>query len=156
MKGLDVVFPVLHGMYGEDGTIQGLFEILKIPYGGCGVLSSSIAMDKIYTKIIFDKIGINQAKYMDIRKYNDKYIYVDENFNLYYPEDIDGNGLFDDIAYSDVGAHALSVVDITDSNQLIVSSWGKEYIIDISDIVQASVTTIEYNDFSSDYESFVK
>lgn len=83
LKGLDIVFPVLHGMYGEDGTIQGLFEILKIPYVGCGVLSSSVAMDKIYTKIIFNEIGINQAKYIDIRKYNDKYMYVDKNFNFH-------------------------------------------------------------------------
>ena len=55
LKSLDVIFPVLHGMYGEDGTIQGLFELLKIPYVGCKVLASSVGMDKAYTKIIFDK-----------------------------------------------------------------------------------------------------
>ena len=81
LKQMDVVFPVLHGLYGEDGTIQGLFELLKIPYVGCGVLSSSVGMDKVYTKIIFDKAGINQTKYVYIRKYNDKFIYVDNNFN---------------------------------------------------------------------------
>ena len=43
---LDVIFPVLHGMYGEDGTIQGLFELAKIPYVGCGVMASSVSMDK--------------------------------------------------------------------------------------------------------------
>lgn len=81
LKGLDVIFPVLHGLYGEDGTIQGVFELLNIPYVGCGVLASSIGMDKVYTKIIFEKAGLKQAKYEYIRKYKDSYIYVDKNFN---------------------------------------------------------------------------
>lgn len=81
LKKIDVVFPVLHGLYGEDGTIQGIFELLKIPYVGCGVLASSVGMDKVYTKIIFDKAEINQTKYVYIRKYEDKYIYIDNNFN---------------------------------------------------------------------------
>lgn len=81
LKKFDVVFPVLHGLYGEDGTIQGIFELLKIPYVGCGVLASSVGMDKVYTKVIFDKAEINQTKYVYIRKYEDKYIYIDNNFN---------------------------------------------------------------------------
>ncbi len=63
---VDVVFPVLHGMYGEDGTIQGLFELAKIPYVGCGVLASSVSMDKWYTKIVVDDLDIRQAKYVPI------------------------------------------------------------------------------------------
>ena len=81
LKGLDVVFPVLHGLYGEDGTIQGLFELLKIPYVGCKVLASSVGMDKVYTKIIFDKAGLIQTPYEYVRKYKDNYIYIDKNFN---------------------------------------------------------------------------
>lgn len=81
LKTFDVVFPVLHGLYGEDGTIQGVFELLKIPYVGCGVLASSVGMDKVYSKIVFDKAGINQTKYVYVRKYEDKYIYVNDNFN---------------------------------------------------------------------------
>lgn len=81
LKEMDVIFPVLHGLYGEDGTIQGLFELLKIPYVGCGVLASSVGMDKAYTKVIFDKANINQTKYVYIRKYNEDYIYIDEKFN---------------------------------------------------------------------------
>ena len=49
---IDLAFPVLHGKYGEDGTIQGLFELAQIPYVGNGVLSSSVSMDKAFTKII--------------------------------------------------------------------------------------------------------
>ena len=81
LKTFDVIFPVLHGLYGEDGTIQGVFELLKIPYVGCGVLASSVGMDKVYSKIILDKAGINQTKYVYVRKYDDKYIYIDENLN---------------------------------------------------------------------------
>ncbi|NLD49193.1 MAG: D-alanine--D-alanine ligase A, partial [Clostridiaceae bacterium] len=60
----DVIFPVLHGANGEDGTIQGLFEIAGIPYVGPGVLGSALGMDKIYAKIIFEKAGIPQADYL--------------------------------------------------------------------------------------------
>lgn len=63
-KKIDVVFPVLHGCNGEDGTIQGLFELAAIPYVGCGVLGSALGMDKIYAKIIFEKAGIPQADYL--------------------------------------------------------------------------------------------
>ena len=60
---IDVAFPVLHGLYGEDGTVQGLFELAKIPYVGCGVLASAVGMDKLYTKIIVNNLGIRQADY---------------------------------------------------------------------------------------------
>lgn len=63
---LDVIFPVLHGMYGEDGTIQGLFEMSGVPYVGCGVLASAAAMDKFYTKLIVDTLGIRQARYVPV------------------------------------------------------------------------------------------
>ena len=82
LKNLDIVFPVLHGLYGEDGTIQGLLELLKIPYVGCGVLASSVGMDKGIAKIIFEKAKINQAKYIYVKKgKNRKYIYVDKELN---------------------------------------------------------------------------
>jgi len=81
LKSFDVVFPVLHGLGGEDGSIQGLFELFNVPYVGCGILASSVGMDKAYTKVIFDKAGLNQAKYEYIRKYRDKYIYIDKEFN---------------------------------------------------------------------------
>ena len=63
---MDVVFPVLHGLYGEDGTVQGLFSLAKLPYVGCGVLSSAVSMDKLYTKIIVDDLGIRQAAYVPV------------------------------------------------------------------------------------------
>ena len=59
----DVVFPVLHGPYGEDGTIQGLFEMADLPYVGSGVLSSSVSMDKEFTKRLVAAEGIPQGDY---------------------------------------------------------------------------------------------
>lgn len=66
---VDVVFPVLHGLYGEDGTIQGLCELARLPYVGCGVLASSVSMDKLYTKIIVDRLGVRQAAYEPVFGY---------------------------------------------------------------------------------------
>ncbi len=81
LKELDVVFPILHGMYGEDGTIQGLFELYKIPYVGCGVLASSVGMDKVYSKVVFDKANLKQAKYFYVKKYSNKYVLVEKDFS---------------------------------------------------------------------------
>ena len=83
LQECDVIFPVLHGLYGEDGTIQGFLELLKKPYVGCKVLGSSIGMDKVYTKVIFDRANINQAKYLYIKKTEQGYIYIDKEFNEY-------------------------------------------------------------------------
>jgi D-alanine-D-alanine ligase len=60
---LDVVFPVLHGTFGEDGTIQGLLEMAGIPYVGCGVLASSCGMDKVAMKTLFNQAGLPMCKY---------------------------------------------------------------------------------------------
>ena len=77
LKEMDVIFPVLHGLYGEDGTIQGMLELLKIPYVGCDIISSSMCMDKFYTKCVLQKANIKQAKYIYIKNEN---TYVNEEF----------------------------------------------------------------------------
>jgi D-alanine-D-alanine ligase len=58
----DVVFPVMHGIMAEDGTIQGVLELLRKPYVGCGVLADAVCMDKVYTKIVLENAGIPQAE----------------------------------------------------------------------------------------------
>lgn len=60
---LDVVFPVLHGPYGEDGTVQGLLELANVPYVGAGVLASSVAMDKAISKVIFEACKLPVSPY---------------------------------------------------------------------------------------------
>ena len=81
LADIDVVFPVLHGLYGEDGTIEGLLEVLGKKYVGCGVLSSAICMDKVYAKIIFRTCHIDVAKSMYLKRQQDKYLYIDDQFN---------------------------------------------------------------------------
>ena len=80
LKQLDIVFPVLHGMGGEDGSIQGMLELFDIPYVGCGILSSSLGMDKAYTKIMLDKAKLKQASYMYLQKRKENYVFIEEDF----------------------------------------------------------------------------
>jgi len=61
---LDVVFPVLHGPYGEDGTLQGLLEMADVPYVGCGVVASACGMDKVAMKMLFAQAGLPLCKYV--------------------------------------------------------------------------------------------
>lgn len=65
---IDVIFPILHGKNGEDGTIQGLFELSGIPYVGSGVLGSSVAMCKSFTNMIAQGLGIKQVDFLTITK----------------------------------------------------------------------------------------
>lgn len=67
---LDVIVPVLHGRNGEDGTVQGLFELAGIPYVGCGVLASAACMDKIFTNIVLTSAGIEKAKFAFIYRHD--------------------------------------------------------------------------------------
>ena len=63
-KPVDVVFPVLHGPNGEDGSIQGVFQLAGVPYVGCGILASAAGMDKTFSKIVFSQAGIPQARFV--------------------------------------------------------------------------------------------
>lgn len=65
----NIIFPALHGTNGEDGTVQGLLELLNLPYVGNEVLSSSVAMDKVVAKDLFAKHSIPQVKYTSIKSY---------------------------------------------------------------------------------------
>ena len=65
---IDLVFPALHGTYGEDGTIQGLFEMADIPYVGCTPLASAVTMDKEKTKLIWQSVGLPVVPYVCIKR----------------------------------------------------------------------------------------
>ena len=84
LKSFDVVFPVLHGQFGEDGTIQGLLEMAQIPYVGCRVMASCTAMDKIYAKKLFDQANIPQVPSLYVKKrYDDKLVVFHNIVNEY-------------------------------------------------------------------------
>jgi D-alanine-D-alanine ligase len=67
-SNIDVVFPVLHGPNGEDGTVQGLLEMLDIPYVGCGVMASALGMDKEFSKQLFARAGLPMGDYTVLLK----------------------------------------------------------------------------------------
>lgn len=68
IQSCDVVFPVLHGLNGEDGTVQGVLELLEKPYVGCNVIASALGMDKAYAKIIFSSAGLPQCKHIVVTR----------------------------------------------------------------------------------------
>ena len=71
LAGADVVFPVLHGPFGEDGSVQGLLEQLDVPYVGAGVMASAVAMDKVVFKELMASAGIPQVDYVALRERDD-------------------------------------------------------------------------------------
>ena len=80
LKKLDCVFPVLRGKGGDDGSIQGLLNFVDIPYVGCDILASSIAMDKVYMKTVLAEAGIMQTKYISAKKTKNGFLIVDNQF----------------------------------------------------------------------------
>lgn len=110
LGNIDVVFPMLHGPYGEDGTVQGLLELVSIPYVGSGVLASSVCMDKHVSKTLFQAAGIRVAPWRTITR-------VD------YDRDPNLTGLIDHLEYplfvkpSRAGS-SVGVSRVTDSTQL--------------------------------------
>lgn len=64
----DVIFPVLHGKNGEDGTVQGLFELMQVPYVGCRVLASAVCMDKAYANMVFAAAGIRHTPWVTVER----------------------------------------------------------------------------------------
>lgn len=81
-KGIEIVYNAMHGRYGEDGCIQGMLEVMGIPYTGCGVMASSVCMNKEYTKNILKEAGIPLIKSVLVRKDED---YKDKIKELKYP-----------------------------------------------------------------------
>ena len=71
LLGADVVFPVLHGPYGEDGVVQGLLEALEVPYVGAGVMASAVSMDKVVFKDLMGRAGVPQVDYAAMREGDD-------------------------------------------------------------------------------------
>ena len=81
LRKYDVIFPVLHGKYGEDGTIQGIFEIAGVKYVGCKVLASSIAMNKTFSKKLVETENIPVVDYVNISR--EKYLDMCNDINIY-------------------------------------------------------------------------
>ena len=68
VKRFDIVFPVLHGTYGEDGKLQGLLDLTEVKYVGCKTLSSAICMDKVFSKHLFQSLNIPQVPFIELNE----------------------------------------------------------------------------------------
>lgn len=90
-EDIDIIFPILHGKYGEDGNIQGILECSGIPYIGCNTLSSAVCFDKVFTKELIAYTEVPQADYMVLKKdfpsdsYNETCVRIDKYFHNNYP-----------------------------------------------------------------------
>lgn len=102
----DCVFPIIHGTNGEDGTLQGYFKILNVPFVGCGVLSSAICMDKEFMKVVLTGKGIPNSKYMVVHKDGPATTYEHLSKNLGSPFFIKPAN-----AGSSVGVHKIKSAD---------------------------------------------
>lgn len=69
-RQIDCAFPIIHGTMGEDGTLQGLFKVVQVPFVGCDVLASAVGMDKEFMKRLMTESGIKNSKYLTLRKEN--------------------------------------------------------------------------------------
>jgi len=135
----DIYFPVIHGTYGEDGTIQGMFEMANVPYVGSGVTGSAVGMDKIIQKAVFKEAGLPIVKYVWFSKsewQNNKVKIIEKiEKNLGYPVFVKPANLGSSIAINKaVGLKELELAIEVASNfdQRIIIEEGKEGIIEIN------------------------
>lgn len=132
----NLVFPALHGPNGEDGTVQGFLELLNIPYVGNGVLSSSVAMDKVVTKDLLTKYNIPQVKYTSFKvhswKENEEKSYEEVEKEIGYPCYIKpSNG------GSSVG------ISVARNREELVNSFKEAFLYDSKIIIEAEIVARE-------------
>jgi len=167
---IDFAFPVLHGPFGEDGTIQGLFEILGIPYAGCGVLASSVAMDKLTAKEVFTNKGLPVCSYMAIMSdelFGDKArltTKIEREFSAKYPLFVKPSNMGSSVGVSKVGSRidlALALLEAAkhdsrliveegiDARELEIAVLGNKELV--TGTVGEIVTEAEFYDYNSKY-----
>ncbi|WP_373481779.1 D-alanine--D-alanine ligase family protein [Acetobacterium sp.] len=168
---IDVFFPVLHGPMGEDGTIQGVFEMLNKPYVGCGVLSSAVGMDKVFSKIMFQSVGIPTGKYIyfrenDWKKDPDAKIAEIER-ELSYPIFVKPANMGSSVGISKAHDRSELVVAIKEAfvydNKLILEDFvkGREIecaVLEVGDVARASILgevipSKEFYDYEAKYSA---
>lgn len=93
LKNFDVLFLMIHGKHGEDGTLSGIFDFFHFKYVGNKALASLITMDKILTKEVLEDNNVKTAKYLTVSKYNNEYLYLGNSFNFAGIKDIINNNL---------------------------------------------------------------
>ena len=168
---LDAAFILLHGLYGEDGTIQGVFEMLNKPYAGCGVLSSAVGMDKVFSKIMFQSVGIPTGKYIYFRE-NDWNQDTDSKIaeieaDLGYPIFVKPANMGSSVGISKAHDRGELVAAIKEAfvydNKLILEAFvkGREIecaVLEVGDVIRASIPgevipSKEFYDYEAKYSA---
>lgn len=111
---VDAAFPIIHGTTGEDGTLQGFFKMLNLPFVGCGVLSSAVGMDKEYAKRLMTEAGIPNAKYVVIRN-DESYQYSQLIKNLGSPFFLKPANAGSSVGVHKIKSETAYVSDLTDA-----------------------------------------
>lgn len=162
---IDVIFPVMHGEYGEDGTIQGLFELSGIPYVGMGVAASANGMDKTFSKIVFDAAGIPQAAWVTATDNDDFEKKADEiEEKLGYPCFVKPARLGSSVGIGKAHTRAelisalnnaakydrrILIEEHIDGHEVECAVLGNEYVR--ASVVGEIKPTVEYYDFDAKY-----
>ncbi len=162
---IDLAFPAFHGQNGEDGTIQGLFEFVNIAYVGCGVLSSALTMDKVWTKLIYQRFNIPTTKFINFTKEqwlsNSVNIIEEIKSNFAWPVFVKPARLGSSIGIAKVKTEkdletSIEVALHYDSKVLVEESV--EDLMDITVAVKGGsspvTSEIQESDFSSDFFSY--
>ncbi len=150
-KKIDVIFPVLHGKNGEDGTIQGLFELARIPYVGCGTLASAACMDKAYTHTVLDCNGIKTARWKMLNHRNINHL-DDECRKI---ADELGFPLFVKPANSGSSIGINKADDIEALKEAIKIAFSHDYKVIIEEFIKGRELEVAVFGYDSPFASFV-
>ena len=169
LTGIDVIFLALHGIYGEDGRIQGVLDILEIPYVGSGVMASALAMNKALSKIIFAELGIRVAKdYLAKRGVPIPEVITHVRQGLSYPLVVKPNLEGSSIGLSYVTNEEELIEALTatfvDYEELLIEEWivGKEVTVAVIEngggaqalpVIEIIPNLSNYYDYASKYAS---
>ena len=93
LQGVEFVFNLLHGPGGEDGTLQGLFEMMKLPYSGSGVLGSALTMDKVKTKLVWQGLGLPTPTFVALSEETEWSAVMDELGDVFVKPALEGSSI---------------------------------------------------------------
>ena len=157
LKNIDVVFPIIHGNTGEDGKIQGLFDLFNIKYVGCDTLTHAICLDKEYTKIITEKYGIPTAPYKIIHSINDD-LKLDFDYHVIVKPAASGSSIGINVAENKEELKQYIDYAFNYSDKVIIEKFIKARELECAvlvtdDIYTSSVGEIKYDSKFYDYDA---
>ncbi len=146
----DIAFPIFHGSFGEDGAIQGLFEMYQIPYVGLGVTGSAIAMDKVAAKAVFAQLGLPIGKFYQIRRLD----WIDDQSKCL--KQIKANLKFPMFVKPSTGGSSIGINKAIDDDSLtfaieVASAYSEKILIEeaFKDVIEVNCSALGYKEIES-------